>query len=207
MNACTHSQTCTHTHKRACAHTHTHTHTHTSCISGLWDWRKGFWKEKGFQGRFKRADRGRMADRNRELVPDNWSLVRERALTTGLCLEGWYSEHSGVCRRAELPGGSVKVKKFWKGAWWEIILNQSKDNLYSILCSVGSQWRERSIGVMWADQVVLKMSLAALFCTFGSLEKRYLGHLPKVSCNNLVLKWSAPQLQTGDIQIWFTANC
>ena len=25
-----------------------------------------------------------MADRNRELVPDNWSLVRERALTTGL---------------------------------------------------------------------------------------------------------------------------
>ena len=26
-----------------------------------------------------------MADRNRELVPGNWSLVRERALTTGLC--------------------------------------------------------------------------------------------------------------------------
>ena len=25
---------------------------------------------------------GRMADRNRELVPNNWSLVRERALTT-----------------------------------------------------------------------------------------------------------------------------
>ena len=57
-----------------------------------------------------------MADRNRELVPDNWSLVRERALTTGLCSEGWYSEHTGVCRRAELPGGSVKVKKFWKVA-------------------------------------------------------------------------------------------
>ena len=52
-----------------------------------------------------------MADRNRELVPDNWSRVRERALTTGLCSEGWYSEHSGVGRRAELPGGSVKVKK------------------------------------------------------------------------------------------------
>ena len=29
-----------------------------------------------------------MADRNRELVPDKWSLVRERALTTGLCAEG-----------------------------------------------------------------------------------------------------------------------
>ena len=51
-----------------------------------------------------------MADRNRELVPDNWSLVRERALTTGLCSERWYSEHSGVCRRAELLGRSVKVK-------------------------------------------------------------------------------------------------
>ena len=52
-----------------------------------------------------------MADRNRELVPDNWSLVRERTLTTGLCSEGWYSEHSDVYRKAELPGRSVKVKK------------------------------------------------------------------------------------------------
>ena len=48
-----------------------------------------------------------MSDRNRELVPDNWSLVRERVLTSGLCLEGWHSEHAGVCRRAELPGRSV----------------------------------------------------------------------------------------------------
>ena len=53
-----------------------------------------------------------MTKRNREYVPDNWSLVRERALTTELCSEEWYSEHSGVCRRAELPGRSVKVKKF-----------------------------------------------------------------------------------------------
>ena len=36
----------------------------------------------------ERADRGRMADRNRELVPDNWSLVRERALTL---------THNGSC--------------------------------------------------------------------------------------------------------------
>ena len=48
-----------------------------------------------------------MAARNRESVEDNWSLLRERVLTTGLCSEGWYSEHSGVCRRAELPGRSV----------------------------------------------------------------------------------------------------
>ena len=55
---------------------------------------------RGFQGRFKRTDRGRMADRNRELVPDNWSLVRGRALTTELCSKGWHSEHLGLCRRA-----------------------------------------------------------------------------------------------------------
>ena len=47
-----------------------------------------------------------------ELVADHWSLVRERMQATGLCLEGWYSEHLGVCRRAELLGRSVKVKKF-----------------------------------------------------------------------------------------------
>ena len=45
------------------------------------------------------------------MVPDNRSLVRERALTTGLRSERWYSEHSGVGRRSELPGRSVKVKK------------------------------------------------------------------------------------------------
>ena len=54
--------------------------------------------------------RGRMTDRNRKLLPDNWSLVRERALTTGLCRDGWYfdSEPSGACRRVELPGRCVK---------------------------------------------------------------------------------------------------
>ena len=51
-----------------------------------------------------------MMTRNRELVPDKCSLVREKALTTGLCSEGWYSEHSDVCRRDELPGRSVKMK-------------------------------------------------------------------------------------------------
>ena len=33
----------------------------------------------------KRADRNRMTDRNKELVPDSWSLVRERGLAAGLC--------------------------------------------------------------------------------------------------------------------------
>ena len=53
-----------------------------------------------------------MTGRNRELVPDSCSLVRERALTTGLYSEGWYSERSDVCRRMELPQRSVKVKQF-----------------------------------------------------------------------------------------------
>ena len=55
---------------------------------------------------------GKKGRKRKKIFFLNWSLVRERALTIGLCSEEWYSEHSGVCRRAELPGGSVKVKKF-----------------------------------------------------------------------------------------------
>ena len=82
MNARTHrlARTCTHTHKPVAYEGNQGNETEE----------KFFLKEKGFQGRFKRADRGRMADRNR----DNWSLVRERALTTELSSEGWYSEHN-----------------------------------------------------------------------------------------------------------------
>ena len=43
-----------------------------------------------------------MMDRNNALIPDGWSLETEEALTTGLCLEGCYSEHPGVCRKVEL---------------------------------------------------------------------------------------------------------
>ena len=55
-----------------------------------------------------------MTDRSGELVPCSWSLVRERALTTGLCVKEWYSEHSGICRGMELPRRSVQVKKVWE---------------------------------------------------------------------------------------------
>ena len=50
--------------------------------------------------------------KNRELVPGSWSLVSEteRVLATGLREEGWYFQHSSVCRRVELLGRSVKVK-------------------------------------------------------------------------------------------------
>ena len=34
--------------------------------------------------------------------------------------------------------------------------------------------------VTWTDLVVLKMSLVTLFCTFWSLERRYLGQVATV---------------------------
>ena len=34
-----------------------------------------------------------MTDRNRELATGRWSRVRERVLTTGPNVEGWYSKH------------------------------------------------------------------------------------------------------------------
>ena len=50
--------------------THTHARTHTqSRISGQWDWRKGFWKEKGFQRSCERTDKGSMTDGNWECSP------------------------------------------------------------------------------------------------------------------------------------------
>ena len=66
----THAPTHRLAHARAC------THTHTPVAYQAIKLKKKVFK-RGFQGRFKRADRERMADRNRELVPDNWSLVRE----------------------------------------------------------------------------------------------------------------------------------
>ena len=61
---------------------HTHTHTHTLvAYQGNETEEKVFKKRKVFKEDLKELT-GRMADRNRELVPDNWSLVRERALTT-----------------------------------------------------------------------------------------------------------------------------
>ena len=49
-------------------------------------------------------------DRNLELVPGSWSLERETVLATGLSVGAWRYEHTGICRRVELLGRSVKVK-------------------------------------------------------------------------------------------------
>ena len=50
--------------------------------------------------------------------PASLSLVRERALTTALSVEGCYSEHSSVSRRAELLGWSVKAEEGLRGRCW-----------------------------------------------------------------------------------------
>ena len=49
----------------------------------------------------------RHGGRNWELVSGSWSLVREPLDPNA---GGWYSKHFCVCRRAELPGRSVKGK-------------------------------------------------------------------------------------------------
>ena len=96
QHECTHAHTHTdsHTHRLAhtCTHTHSHTHarthTHTPvAYQGNWGnetEEKVFKKRKVFKEDLKELT-GRMADRNRELVPDNWSLVRERALLSRVC--------------------------------------------------------------------------------------------------------------------------
>ena len=104
----------TKTHTRTHARTHPpHTHTHTG-TTGQWGWRKFFGKESGFEGRLERTDRGCVTDRSGELAPCSCSSVQDRALTTGLCANEWYSEQSDVCRRTELLRGSVKLKNVWE---------------------------------------------------------------------------------------------
>ena len=92
----------------ACIHTNIHMHTHMPahmCVRAMERKKRSVKKEKGFQGRFESIHRDNMVDRNRELVPGSWNVVRENALTTGhsLC----------VFRRVELLGKHVNVKKIW----------------------------------------------------------------------------------------------
>ena len=70
-------------------HVHTHTCTHSHMHLRAMGMKKKIFEKYSFQVRFERADRGSMTNRNRELVPGNWSLVRETLLTTGLSEEGW----------------------------------------------------------------------------------------------------------------------
>jgi len=116
MHTRTHAHTQTRTRARALTYTHTNTHTHTHTHTPVvYQGNQGNeTEEKVFQGRFKRADRGRITDRNRGLVPDNWSLVRERTLHGHWTLFGgcYSNTRVSVEERSCREGVSVKVKKF-----------------------------------------------------------------------------------------------
>ena len=83
----THTHTNTHTHKythtqtHTHIHTHTNTHTHTQTLISQGNGTEGkfFQKRKVFKEDFKELA-GRMMERNRELVPDRCSLLRESVL-------------------------------------------------------------------------------------------------------------------------------
>ena len=105
-----HIVTCTITHNDA----HTHTHTH---IRAKENEEKIHEKLNVFQEDSTVTDTvtevaTSMMSKNRELVPGSWSLVSETesVLATGLRGEGWYFQHSGVCRGVRLLGRSAKVK-------------------------------------------------------------------------------------------------
>ena len=92
-------------------HTHTHTHTHISQSNGMQE--KGFQKWKILKKALRTDDIVSIMDKNRETETgkrksaDHWTLCGGRS-----------SEHLSVCRRAELLGRSVKVKKIdLKGRW------------------------------------------------------------------------------------------
>ena len=67
-----------------------------------------------------------MTDRNRELVRDSGSLVRERALTTGLFVRKDGIVNTVVCRRAELQHASTQKAS---------MLSSVVPNCVSLICS------------------------------------------------------------------------
>ena len=149
-------------------HTHTHTHTYSFVSHG-----------NGTEEKVFKEDLKDLTEVEWRTKTGSWFQIVAGA--AGLCSEGWYSEHSGVCRRTEQQGRSVNVKLFWKGdgGLMRIDLKAKQRELYSIFCLIGSQyWRLR---MKHRSQVTVGGSgwLAALFCKFWSLERRYLGQPAK----------------------------
>ena len=65
------------------------------------------------------------------MVPDSWSPVGERALSTGLCAEGRYSEYSRACRRTERREGVKRRRRSERkvGVWSEMLLKNSNKSI------------------------------------------------------------------------------
>ena len=80
-------------------------YTHTS---RQWDGRRGGgdWREKGFQGRFERTDRGSIMGWKRKLVAGRWSLARETVYCKGKTLRASTKAVLSTGSPADLEKGS-----------------------------------------------------------------------------------------------------
>ena len=148
----THACTLAHTQTPTHMHTNTHLDTHRHLRAG--GLKKKFSERERFSKKIEGTDRGCVTNRSGEFVPCCWSLVRERVLTTWLCANGWYSEHSGVCRRMELARRSVKVKKIWEvggGRTIQRFKAKWSEFEFKSFFSIGSQCRLWRRGVTWLN--------------------------------------------------------
>ena len=57
-----------------------------------------------------------MTNWKRVVVPESWSLVRERALANGLNAQEWYSEQLGCLQRSGAVG--KEREEALKCTWW-----------------------------------------------------------------------------------------
>ena len=73
-----------------------------------------FFKRERFQGRFESTDKG-SHDWRKQWVGSMYLKPGKRRSANHwtLCVKGRPFKHSGVCRKAELLGTSVKVEKVW----------------------------------------------------------------------------------------------
>ena len=122
----------------ACKATHTQSNAHT-CLkiklqgSGT---KKIFLKSEGFQGIiFKRIGRGKMTVWNRELVPDSWSLVREK--------ERWPLPLVFVWKNGILNTGHLQMRSCWE--WKAIVYSPAFEN---------SNNQSKMLSVFWQAQEV-----------------------------------------------------
>ena len=133
-----------HTHNHTLAHKHTPWHTQAHQGSGTEE--KVLEKDKYFLRKVWKKWQRMCDDRSEHLTPCCCSLVQERALTTRPCAKEWYAEHMGVCRRMEVPRGSIKVKKARGGGGGQNhseiqskvkrVWNRSKVSMISILAKM-----------------------------------------------------------------------
>ena len=107
-----------HTHARTHTCTHTHTHAQTHLRAMPMEPKK---RQKVFEEDLKELTETGLWFQVK-LRHRAWNsgktihILRKKSLTTRLSwselTEGWYSEHSGICRRTQLPGRG----KMWMGA-------------------------------------------------------------------------------------------